>query len=81
MKRKIVRVGASLCILLPKEIIKAMGWDFGQYIDLILSEEDEMIVLRDIKEVSTEKETYLEDFNRFADEYKSVFEELLEQQD
>lgn len=76
MRRKIVRVGASLCILLPKDIIKAMEWDFGQYVDLILDEENQKIMLRNLKNDVTEKESYLEDFSIFMEEYKSLFSEF-----
>lgn len=76
MRRKIVRVGASLCILLPKDIIKAMEWDFGQYVDLILDEENQKIMLRNLKNDVTEKESYLEDFGMFTEEYKSLFSEF-----
>lgn len=76
MRRKIVRVGASLCILLPKDIIKAMEWDFGQYVDLILDEENQKIMIRNLKNEVTEKESYLEDFGIFMEEYKSLFSEF-----
>lgn len=76
MRRKIVRVGASLCILLPKDIIKAMEWDFGQYVDLILDEENQKIMLRNLKNDVTEKESYLENFGIFMEEYKSLFSEF-----
>ncbi|MBN2601415.1 MAG: AbrB/MazE/SpoVT family DNA-binding domain-containing protein [Candidatus Marinimicrobia bacterium] len=72
MIRKIVRVGASLCILLPKDVIKAMEWDFGDPIDLILDEENEKVVLRNPREEEQKKKTYLEDFNEFLEDYKSV---------
>ncbi len=49
MKRKIVRVGASLCILLPKSVVTAMEWDFDDYIDLILDEEGEKVMLKNVK--------------------------------
>jgi len=72
MKRKIVRVGASLCILLPKDVIKDMEWDFGDEIDLILDEEDEKVVLRQPKKKEMKEKPYFEDFNRFLGDYKEV---------
>ncbi len=72
MKRKIVRVGASLCILLPKDVIKDMEWDFGDEIDLILDEEDEKVVLRQPKKKEMKEKTYFEDFNQFLGDYKEV---------
>ncbi len=76
MKRKIVRVGASLCILLPKEIIRVMGWDFDDEIDLILDEEKEVVVLRNPKPVKIEKKTMLDRFDHFEEEYGQAFENL-----
>lgn len=72
MKRKIVRVGASLCILLPKDVIRMMGWDFGDEIDLILDEENERVILRNPREEIKKKQSYLEDFDSFLNEYKDV---------
>jgi len=72
MKRKIVRVGASLCILLPKDIIRMMNWDFGDEIDLILDEENERVILRNPREEVKKKQSYLEDFDSFLSEYKDI---------
>jgi len=63
MRRKIVRVGASLCILLPKDVIKTMEWDFGDPIDLILDEENEKVILRNIRA-------------GFLEDYKDVLNEI-----
>lgn len=76
MERKIVRVGASLCILLPKDVIKTMEWDFGDPIDLILDEENEKVVLRNPREKEQKKKSYLEDFNEFLEDYKDVLMEI-----
>jgi len=72
MKRKIVRVGASLCILLPKDVIRMMGWDFGDEIDLILDEENERVILRNPREEVKKKQSYLEDFDSYLSEYKDI---------
>ncbi|MCF7886132.1 MAG: AbrB/MazE/SpoVT family DNA-binding domain-containing protein [Candidatus Marinimicrobia bacterium] len=73
MKRKVVRVGASLCILLPKKIITKVGWDFGDHIDLILDEDEQKITLKDYEE--TEKKNDLGDFSQFKTQYKEAFQE------
>jgi len=73
MKRKVVRVGASLCILLPKKIIKKVGWDFGDHIDLILDEDEQKITLKDYEK--TEKKGDLSDFSQFREKYKAVFQD------
>jgi len=76
MRRKIVRVGASLCILLPKDVIKTMEWDFGDPIDLILDEENEKVIFRNPREEEQKKKSYLEDFNEFLEDYKDVLMEI-----
>jgi antitoxin component of MazEF toxin-antitoxin module len=76
MRRKIVRVGASLCILLPKDVIKSMEWDFGDIIDLILDEENEKVMLRNLREEEQKKQTYIEDFDSFLEDYKEVLTEI-----
>jgi len=76
MIRKIVRVGASLCILLPKDVIKTMEWDFGDHIDLILDEENEKVILRNPKEESKKKQTYMEYFDDFLNEYQEALSEI-----
>jgi len=76
MRRKIVRVGASLCILLPKEIVREMEWDFGQEIDLILDEEDDKVILRNLHEQAEPAPSYLVEFDQFLAQYGGAFEEL-----
>lgn len=76
MRRKIVRVGASLCILLPKDVIKTMEWDFGDPIDLILDEENEKVILRNIREEEEKEKSYLEKFAGFLEDYKDVLNEI-----
>jgi antitoxin component of MazEF toxin-antitoxin module len=76
MKRKIVKVGASLCILLPREVVKTMEWDFGQEIDLILDEEGERVILRNSKNNRENKQTLLDNFENFYKEYGRIIEEI-----
>ncbi len=76
MKRKIVRVGASLCILLPKSVVTAMEWDFDDYIDLILDEEGEKVILKNVKKKKKKPQSYLENFSDFQKEYKNILEEV-----
>ena len=73
MKRKVVRVGASLCILLPKKIITRVGWDFGDHIDLILDEDEQKITLKDYEE--KENKSDLGDFSQFKEQYKEAFQD------
>jgi len=81
MKRKIVRVGASLCILLPKDVTKEMDWDFGDEIDLILDEEGEKVILRQPRKKEVNKQTYLEYFDQFRREYKEVLANIEKSED
>lgn len=76
MRRKVVKVGASLCILLPREIVREMEWDFSQEIDLILDEENEKIILRNLREKVEPTPTYLLEFDQFIENYGRAFEEL-----
>ena len=76
MKRKIVRVGASLCILLPKNVVNAMGWDFDDFIDLILDENDETVYLRNMKKKKKKVKSYLENFTEFQREYGTTLKEI-----
>lgn len=69
MRRKIVRVGASLCILLPKEVIRVMGWDFEDEINLILDEENEVVILRNLKVQKVDKKMMMDRFDKFLDGY------------
>lgn len=69
MRRKIVRVGASLCILLPKEVIKIMDWDFDDEINLILDEENEVVILRNPKVQNVERKMLMDRFDKFLDGY------------
>ncbi len=74
MRRKVVKVGASLCILLPKEVVRAMGWDFDDEINLILDEENEVVILRNLPPQSApQKKTMMEHFER----YQAAYEEEL----
>ena len=76
MKRKIVRVGASLCILLPKSVVNAMDWDFDDFIDLILDEADETVYLRNMKKKKKKVKSYLENFSEFQREYADTLKEI-----
>ena len=76
MKRKIVRVGASLCILLPKIVVNAMDWDFDDFIDLILDESEETVYLRNMKKKKKKIKSYLENFTEFQREYASTLKEI-----
>jgi hypothetical protein len=76
MKRKIVRVGASLCILLPKGVVNAMDWDFDDFIDLILDEADETVYLRNMKKKKKKVKSYLENFSEFQREYADTLKEI-----
>lgn len=49
MKRKIIRVGSSRGVLLPREVTKAMSWDFGSEIDLDVNSDRKEVTLKTIK--------------------------------
>ena len=76
MKRKIVRVGASLCILLPKEVIDAMNWDFGDHIDLILDEEEDEVIFKNLVPKKKKEKSALEEFGNFSEKYAEALKEI-----
>ena len=49
MKRKIIRVGSSRGILLPREVTKAMNWEFGSQTELTVDTENHQVILKTIK--------------------------------
>jgi len=49
MKRKIIRVGSSRGVLLPREVTKAMSWDFGTRVELTVDEKKKEVTLKTIK--------------------------------
>ena len=49
MKRKIIRVGSSRGVLLPREVTRAMSWDFGSEIDLTVDKGRREVTLKTIK--------------------------------
>ncbi|HCK99393.1 MAG TPA: hypothetical protein DHW42_04725 [Candidatus Marinimicrobia bacterium] len=49
MKRKIIRVGSSRGVLIPREVTRAMYWDFGTEVDLLMNQERKEVTLKTIK--------------------------------
>ncbi len=49
MKRKIIRVGSSRGVLLPREVTRAMVWDFGTEVELNVDNERGEVTLKTIK--------------------------------
>jgi len=49
MRRKIIRVGSSRGVLLPREVTKAMKWDFGTDVDLDVNHDRKEVTLKTIK--------------------------------
>lgn len=49
MRRKIIRVGSSRGVLLPREVTKAMHWDFGTEVDLDVDKDRKEVTLKTIK--------------------------------
>ncbi len=49
MKRKIIRVGSSRGVLLPREVTKAMQWDFGTEVELGVNSDRKEVTLKTIK--------------------------------
>jgi len=53
-----------------------MQWDFGQEIDLLLDEENEVVVLRNPRKAKTKKQTFFEDYESFETDYGQALEEI-----
>ncbi|MDO9548676.1 MAG: AbrB/MazE/SpoVT family DNA-binding domain-containing protein [Candidatus Marinimicrobia bacterium] len=49
MRRKIIRVGSSRGVLIPREVTKAMFWDFGTEVDLDVNADRKEVTLKTIK--------------------------------
>lgn len=49
MQRKIIRVGSSRGVLLPREVTKAMHWDFGTVVDLEVDHDRKEVTLKTVK--------------------------------
>ena len=49
MKRKIIRVGSSRGVLLPREVTKAMNWEFGSQTELTVDKIQKQVVLKTLK--------------------------------
>lgn len=73
MKRKIIRVGSSRGVLLPREVTRAMSWDFGTEIELDVNQYRKEVTLKTIK-VSLPA-----DFN--AEHLKEIEEQMMEHAD
>ena len=74
MKRKIIRVGSSRGVLIPREVTRAMGWEFGTITDLTVDNENNALILEtaetDIPE-ELEKEQ-LKEIENLAKEHKKL---------
>jgi antitoxin component of MazEF toxin-antitoxin module len=49
MRRKIIRVGSSRGVLLPREVTRAMTWDFGTEVELNVDNDRGEVMLKTIK--------------------------------
>lgn len=49
MRRKIIKVGSSRGVLLPREVTRAMKWDLGTEVELNVDKENKEIILKTIK--------------------------------
>lgn len=78
MKRKIIRVGSSRGILIPREVTRAMGWEFGSITDLEVDEEKNQLTL-ETAEVNIPDELdkdQLKQFEELAKQHKKLLEAL-----
>ncbi|HMA61509.1 MAG TPA: hypothetical protein VKP78_02555 [bacterium] len=78
MKRKIIRVGSSRGILIPREVTRAMGWEFGTITDLEVDEEKNQLTLETAEvDIPDELEKdQLKQFEELAKQHKKLLEAL-----
>ncbi|MCK9243680.1 MAG: hypothetical protein M0R34_07335 [Candidatus Marinimicrobia bacterium] len=76
MRRKIIRVGSSKGVLLPREVTKAMNWEFGTEVELTIDEEKRDIMLKTLK-VNVPMEYEIDDL-RQIEEVMEDYADLLE---
>lgn len=76
MRRKIIRVGSSKGVLLPREVTRAMNWDFGAEIELTIDEEKRDVLLKTLKvSVPLEYEIeHLRQIEEVMDDYADLLE-------
>lgn len=78
MRRKIIRVGSSRGMLLPREVTRAMRWDFGCEVDLTIDEEKKEVVLKTVK-ISLPEDfnpDHLKEIEETMNEYTDVLGEI-----
>ena len=78
MKRKIIQVGSSRGVLIPNEVTKAMGWEFGSLTELTIHEDENAITLVSLKEEIPEdldEEQFIE-LKELANQHKDILEGL-----
>lgn len=44
IKRKILTIGKSLCVTIPKKIIRLKGWKKGDTVRVVLNEKGDLII-------------------------------------
>ncbi|MCF7886133.1 MAG: hypothetical protein K9M80_06535 [Candidatus Marinimicrobia bacterium] len=78
MKRKIIRVGSSRGVLIPREVTRAMGWEFGSMTDLTVNEEKNELVIETAETEIPEEldKEQLKQFENLANKHKKVLEGL-----
>jgi antitoxin component of MazEF toxin-antitoxin module len=74
MRRKIIRVGSSKGVLLPREVTKAMQWEFGSEIELSVDERQGQVYLKTLKiDIPEDYDIeQLRELEEVADEYKDL---------
>jgi bifunctional DNA-binding transcriptional regulator/antitoxin component of YhaV-PrlF toxin-antitoxin module len=78
MKRKIIRVGSSRGVLIPREVTRAMGWEFGSMTDLTVDEERNALIIETAETDIPEEldKDQLKEFESLAKKHKKLLEGL-----
>ena len=74
-RRKIIKVGGSLAVTLPKEFIRRSGWKNGQAVIVDRDHDSEVLILRLNRKSKVTIELVLW-AEQLIDRYREAFEEL-----
>jgi bifunctional DNA-binding transcriptional regulator/antitoxin component of YhaV-PrlF toxin-antitoxin module len=78
MKRKIIRVGSSRGVLIPREVTRAMGWEFGSMTELTVDEDNNQLIIETAEtDIPDELDKdQLKEFEKLAKKHKKLLEGL-----
>lgn len=77
MEQKVIKIGNSLGVILPKQIIKSLNIKFGQKLYVDVYEKEKTIILRIKKNLANGiTPEFIRYLNEFSERYKDALSEL-----